>query len=177
MLLCGSSCSNNIRSSSSSIRSIRRVVSSYRGKHGRKRPTVVCVDAMSRRGTISRWPSDKSGDDDDIPGRHSAARERLERAFAAAPQRTTADGIRMAMFRRMSRVYDVDLRRSPDGAQLAIEITTDSTVPERDTAAYMRKLTGIAEIVSELGVAQQLLRFIDGLPIEGLERAVTIRLV
>ena len=107
------------------------------------------------------------------PGSDSAAEEewecraRLERALSAPPPSMTAEDIRMAMFSRTSQVYDVSLRRSPRG-RCVLVIDGDRTLPERNTAAYMRKLAGIAEIVSERGAVHVVQNYIRRLPREGL---------
>ena len=116
-------------------------------------------------------------------GEHDDHRKHtLERAFNAPAPRVTAECIRMAIFRRTNRVFDVELERTPSspGATISLVVVHDTTLPERQTAVYMRKLADIAEVVTDLGLVHQLMRGIESqLPVEGPtpESSVVIRLV
>ena len=99
----------------------------------------------------------------------SQGRASLERAFSATPARITAECIRMAMFKSAARrVYDVDLHRAPTDDRIAFVVTADTRAPEKDTAAFMRKLAAIAETVNDLGAAHTVMRGIAQLPARGL---------
>ena len=101
-------------------------------------------------------------------------RARLERAFLATSPRVTAEGMRVAMARRLDRLHDVALRRDTDG-RLAFVVLAD-LAPVSDRATYMRKLAVIAETISDLGVVHVVLRAIELLPREGVVAALTIPL-
>lgn len=95
-------------------------------------------------------------------------RARLERALKATPPRITAEGIRMAMFKRCrGRVFDVELSAAKARPGLDLVVKGDTRAPEKETAAYMSKLARIAAEVSELGVVHLVLRGLEGLPIDG----------
>jgi hypothetical protein len=144
----------------------------------RRRPISLSI---SKRGTNRIGSSNQSrfagreDEEDNVlkrpvwngPGTDWEQRALLERALSAPPPTMTAEDIRMAMFSRTSQVYDVSLRRSPRG-RCVLVIDGDRTLPERDTAAYMRKLAGIAEIVSERGAVHVVQNCIRRLPREGL---------
>ena len=102
-------------------------------------------------------------------------RAKLERIFKSTRPTLTPEKIRMAIYRRLSRVHDVELGKDKDGAFEMI-ILRDSNVPEQSTSFFMRKLEHIADLINAWGVSDLVLHEIDELPLEFDEEEVRFRL-
>ena len=107
--------------------------------------------------------------------RSTSDRSKLERIFKSTRPTLTPEKIRMAIYRRLNRVHDVELGKDKDGAFEMI-ILRDSNVPEQSTAFFMRKLEHIADLVNAWGVSDLVLHEIDELPLEFDEDEVRFRL-
>ena len=91
-----------------------------------------------------------------------SSRSVLERIWRTTPTVATPEMLRMAMYKRLNRVHDIDLM-SHNGEH-SIVVYPDTSVPEKKTMEYMKKLGDIVDALNSWGVSRMVLDAFDEIP-------------